>query len=294
METKETMGSTPGLARRTRASGRYSVVVGVHNALGAAMAERSGFDGIWVSSLEVSSSKRLPDANLVNLTEMAQLIREIRAAVRLPVIVDSDNGYGSDELAVRAALEYVAAGADAVCVEDNAFPKRCSFYRDAERTLEEGEDFARRLSVMKQAIDGRAELIARTEGLVAGLGVAATVARVRQYVAAGADALFIQTTSHDLAAYADVLRQVRHLAPILFTPTALPEATAPELHHLGVDVVIFANVVVRTIVRATESTLGVLRQRESLASVQDSIASLETLFDVTGATAPKVALPSAV
>src|SRR5437660_3286386 len=106
-----------GYLEDIRSSGCPVVGVGVHNAVTAELVERAGFDALWLSSLEVSTSKLLPDANVITFSEVAQILREIKSKVTLPIIVDADNGYGSDETAMRAAQEFRDAGATAICLE---------------------------------------------------------------------------------------------------------------------------------------------------------------------------------
>lgn len=264
-----------------RSSGHYALGAGVHNAITAGLAERADFDALWLSSLEVSTSRLLPDVNIITLTEVASILREIYLATNLPIIVDADNGYGSDETARRAAQEFAFAGATAICFEDNAFPKRGSFYEDVERRLEDTDTFSRRIERVKRAAEGRAEIIARTEGLIAGLSISETIKRIRAYVKAGADAVFIQTNRARAEDFRTVLSEVRMLAPIVITPTTLPETPASEFYEQGVDVIIYSNVVMRTIVRAVSQTLLDLREKQFLGSVSDQMASLENLFELT-------------
>jgi phosphoenolpyruvate phosphomutase len=266
-----------------RTSGRYALGVGVHNAFTASLAERAGFDVLWLSSLEASTARLLPDINVITFTEMARICREIRTATTLPVFVDADNGYGSDETAVRAAQEFAFSGATAMCIEDNAFPKRNSFYQGTDRSLEETGDFCRRIEAVRRAAGDRLEVIARTEGLVAGLGAEKTAERARAYVEAGADAIFVQTKEPTLGEFGAVLEEVGGLAPVVCTPTALPDTTAEELGVMGVDVIIYANVVMRAITKGVGEVLEVLREERLLRATDGRIAPLEALFELTDA-----------
>jgi 2-methylisocitrate lyase-like PEP mutase family enzyme len=272
--------------------------VGVHDAITARLADRAGFEALWLSSLELSASKALPDANVITLTEVAERVREIRRASELPILVDADNGYGADEIAVRAALEFEAAGASAICLEDNDFPKRCSFYAGIDRGLETVDDFCRRLSAVRAAIGPRVELIARTEALVAGLPPEEAVRRARAYVGAGADALFVQSSSGGGPVFEQVLAEVRSLAPVMLTPTAMAEASASGLAALGADLVIYSNVVIRALLKGVGEVLTDLRAAERLGAGQGRIAPLQSLFELTAAyqwlerpgSSPRVAL----
>ncbi len=266
-----------------RFSDRYVLGAGVHNAVTASLVERAGFDILWLSSLELSTEKLLPDANVVTFSEVADVLREIKRATTIPIFVDADNGYGSDETAIRAAQEFRFAGATAICLEDNAFPKRGSFYKGIDRHLEDMETFCQRIQRVRRAVGSHLEIIARTEGLVAGLGTRETIERARAYINAGADAIFVQTNQSTVEDFASVLSEIKGLAPIVTTPTALPQLTAAQLHTMGVDVIIFSNVVMRTIVRTVSEILADLRIGQYLNRVQDRIASLEELFELTHA-----------
>lgn len=266
-----------------RSSGHYILGVGVHNAITACLVERAGFAVLWLSGLELSTAKLLPDANVITFSEVSYILREIKKATTLPIIVDADNGYGSDETAIRAAQEFRDAGATAICLEDTAFPKRGSFYSGVERQLEDSNAFCRRIKKVRQAVGNRLDIIARTEGLVAGLGVRKTVERAYSYMEAGADALFVQTNLPTTEDFIRVLSEVQALGPIITTPTALPELSATQLHTLGADVIIFSNVVMRTIIKAVNEALTELKIRQSLSEVRDRLTSLEEIFELTHA-----------
>lgn len=267
--------------RATADSNRYAVGVGVHDALTARIAQRAGFDVVWLSSLEVSAAKGLPDANLINVTEIALVLKDIRRAVDIPIIVDADNGYGSDEMATRAAYEFRAAGADAICIEDNMFPKRCSFYRGLDRVLEDEDDFCKRVTRIKHELGDDVEVVARTESLVAGEEVDSAVRRASKYVDAGADGIFVQTKERDTTRYRAVLQALHPRTSLIATPTALPDTRAEELHEYGIDIIIFSNAVVRAVVQSLVTTLAELRAAERLRAVDRRLAPLDDLFALT-------------
>lgn len=264
-------------------SAHYALGVGVHNAVTASLVERAGFDVLWLSSLEISTAKLLPDANVITFNEVSDILREIKRTTTLPILVDADNGYGSDETAIRAAQEFCSAGATAICLEDNAFPKRNSFYIGIERHLEDIEIFCQRIKKVRQRVDPHLEIIARTEGLVAGKGAKETIERAYAYIDAGADALFVQSGEFTGEDFEKVLREIRGNVPIITTPTALPEVSAEQLHAMGVDVIIFSNVVIRTIIKSVSEVLSILLQKQRFGGVQDRMLPLEDLFEITHA-----------
>ncbi len=266
--------------RLLETQGDYALGVGVHSAITARLAERAGFEVLWLSGLEVSTERALPDMNLITLTEMAAELREVARASSLPVLVDADNGYGSDESMLRAADMFAAAGAAAMCVEDNDFPKRNSFYTGIGRGLEDVRVFAHRLERVRVRVPDL-KLIARTEALVAGLGPDEALIRARAYADAGADAVFVQTIASTVHEFEMVLERLRGTIPIVAMPTKMPGILAADLHRMGADVIVYSNVVMRTMVASLERCLADLRRSERLSAVFDQMADLETLFELT-------------
>lgn len=256
--------------------------VGAHDALTASLVQRAGFNLAWVGSFEASTYRQLPDINLITSTEMAETVRAVRSGCDLPVFVDADNGYGSDETAVRALDMFAAAGADAVCIEDNAFPKRNSLYATQDRKLEHSEAFAERLSRLMGRKTGL-KIIARTEALTAGLGPDEAVRRLEAYIGAGADAVFVQCNGRCADQLPEVVTRVAGKAPLVLAPTSLPETSADEFFDLGANAVVYANVVSRATVRGVTRMLTTLGRSRRLDHITDELSELDEIFDLTGA-----------
>src|SRR5947209_18073055 len=104
------------------------LAIGAHDGLSGRLGERAGFDALWASGFEISASHGVPDANILDLGAHLAAACQINEATALPVIADGDNGYGNAINAAHAALKFARAGIAGLCLEDNAFPKRCSFY----------------------------------------------------------------------------------------------------------------------------------------------------------------------
>src|SRR5437899_10175131 len=135
------------------------LAAGAHDALSAKLAEQAGFDAIWASGFGISAVRAVPDANILTLTETLEAVRRIVDAVALPVVADCDNGYGNAINVMRTAGEFERAGAAGICIEDNEFPKRCSFYAGVRRNLVPAEEHARKV----EAEIGRASCRERGE-----------------------------------------------------------------------------------------------------------------------------------
>lgn len=257
------------------------VGIGVHSPITALLAEDAGADVLWLGSLEVSTSRGVPDRELVTPDCIAQIVADIRAVSALPIYVDGDTGYGSDEFGVRATRLYEEAGADAICIEDNVFPKRNSLDdRVHGRKLVDPQVFARRLESMIQARRS-ISIIARTEALVAGMGPAEAVRRLTLYAEAGADALFAQANLASADQLMPVVQRIAPMRPMVLAPTVLPEVSVDDFARHGPVTVIFANVVIRTVVAQTSKMLRTLMAARSLEAVAAQLAGVETLFELS-------------
>src|SRR5438067_1193842 len=178
---------------------RPLLVAGAHNPLSARLVEEAGFDAIWASGFEISASQGVPDANILTFTENLEIARGIARAVGIPVIADCDSGFGNAVNVVRTVREYEDAGVAAICLEDNVFPKRCSFYSGSRRELASVEEHAGKIRAAKAAQrDGDTFIIARTEALIAGWGQAEALRRARLYADAGADGILIHSKAKSL------------------------------------------------------------------------------------------------
>jgi phosphoenolpyruvate phosphomutase len=257
--------------------------VGVYDAFGACSAERAGFDVLWLSSLEVSAAKGLPDRNIINATQMATVLGEIRLGSVLPVIVDADNGYGSDENAVLAARRYALLGATAMSIEDNSYPKTNSLITGVARELVEADVFSTRIRRVRAALEERSaqlEVIARTEALVAGQGPAEALARCVAYREAGADAVFVQFNKDSVDEFLELIPAVCELGPVVIAPTELPKLSYADFFAMGVDIVINANIGSRSRVRTESEVFRKVRQTGRLADVDDYLVPVSELLRI--------------
>ncbi|MDQ3660570.1 MAG: isocitrate lyase/phosphoenolpyruvate mutase family protein [Actinomycetota bacterium] len=261
------------------------VAVGAHDAMSAQLIESHGFDAVWVSGFGVSTmAHALPDLNLTTMTETVAAAARADAAVRIPVIVDCDNGFGALTNLVRTVREFERAGIAAICVEDNTFPKRNSLYTgESQRALIPAAEQSRRIRAAKAAQESETFVfIARVEALIAGLGVAEACDRADAYVEAGADAILIHSRDKSLGEIEGFLEKWRGVGevPLVAVPTLFPTFSVDELHDKGFQVIIFANQPMRAAVQGMEDTLHTLRRERRAASVDADIASVNHVFDL--------------
>jgi phosphoenolpyruvate phosphomutase len=270
--------------RRTLLRGPGIVLAaGAHDALSAKLAEEAGFDAIWASGFGISAVQAVPDANILTLTETLEAVRRIVDAVDVPVIADCDNGYGNAINVMRTSGEFERAGAAGICIEDNEFPKRCSFYAGVRRELVPVEEHARKIEAATAARRDPAFLvIARTEALIAGLGLDEALRRARAYAEAGADAVLVHSKSSDFSELRSFAAAWDGGVPLVAVPTTYPDVAAAELQAAGFRMAIFANQALRAAIVAMRATLREMRASGAAASVEGRIAPLEEVYALVG------------
>jgi len=258
------------------------LAIGAHNGLSARLGERAGFDAIWASGFEISASHGLPDANILDMSAQLAASLQIAEAVSIPVIADCDNGYGNAVNAAFTARKFARAGIDGVCIEDNIFPKRCSFYDGARRELVSAAEHSLKVRACKDSTDGELFVIARTEALIAGHGMEEALDRGEAYAEAGADAVLIHSKEKTPDQIIEFAHRWTRPTPLVAVPTTYDTITAAELGALGYRLVIFANHGLRAAIRAIEEAYARLLPAGRACVLKGQIASLQTVFDLVG------------
>ena len=260
------------------------VIIAAHNPLGARLAERAGFDGVWASGFELSASYGVPDASLLSMTQHLDMLRAIADAVDLPVVADIDTGYGNAVNVVHAVRQYDRAGAAAVVIEDKKFPKTTSLLESGRQTLVPIEEFEGKVAA---AVDARRDsplmVIARTEALIAGLGLDEALQRAHHYAEAGADAILIHSKSRTPDEVLGFVEAWERETPLVLVPTNYPSLTEAKIAELGkVKLVVYGNHTVRAIVTALEQVYAQIRKDGGVLGVEDRIATVAEVFELQG------------
>lgn len=271
-----------GRLRDEMSAGKTIIAAGAHDGLGARLVEAAGFDAVWASSFEISSSHAVPDASIVTMSEYLDAARNMNQSVRVPIIADCDNGFGNSTNVSYMVRRYETEGIAAVCIEDKRFPKVNSFIGERQ-ALESIEEFTEKIRAGKRSQQTEEFLlIARTEALISGQGADEALRRAEAYVDAGADAVLFHSKARTADEVLSILEKWDGRAPIVVVPTTYYESTVDELSKAGVQVVIFANQAIRAAVRAMRSTLAEVRRCGTTAPVENRIATMQELFDLQG------------
>ena len=240
------------------AKDRPFVLPGAYDALSAKLIERQGFEAFVVGGFPLVGARYgLPDIGLVGLGEMAEGMRDILSATRIPALVDGDHGYGDVKNVVRTVRTYEAMGAGALLLEDQVAPKRCG--HTAGKAVIPGEEMAVKIRAAADSRDSKdLFLIARTDArAVHGLDDA--LRRSEAYLKAGADGLFIEAPQsveelERIASAFDVPQMCNMLIGGL-----TPLLSSRELHDMGFRMIVHGTTLIKRVAKALSDTLAELQ-----------------------------------
>lgn len=261
------------------ADGGMVVAPGVYDGVSAHAVQSAGFDAAYMSggSLAVSLTG-FPDLGFTTLTEVAGQLDRITNVLSVPLIADGDTGYGGPLQVQRTMRAYERAGAAAIQLEDQEFPKRCGHLRG--KSLIPAEEFAMKI---RAAVDARTDpnfmIIARTDA-IATHGFDEAVRRVEMYVEAGADIIFVEAQ--------ETLDQVKQVPKIVDVPTLFnylpassvsPDVSLDDLEEWGYSVVIASGACLWPHVAAVRDAMAALKKNR--AELTPTI-SLVDIFESAG------------
>ncbi|AYY45706.1 methylisocitrate lyase [Citrobacter freundii] len=270
---------SPGLAFRAALSKENPLqIVGTINANHALLAQRAGYQAIYLSGGVAAGSLGLPDLGISTLDDVLTDIRRITDVCPLPLLVDADIGFGSSAFNVARTVKSISkAGAAALHIEDQIGAKRCGHRPN--KAIVSKEEMVDRI---RAAVDARTDpnfvIMARTDALAVE-GLEAAIDRAQAYVEAGADMLFPEAIT-ELAMYRQFADAVQ--VPILANITefgATPLFTTDELRSANVAMALYPLSAFRAMNRAAEKVYNVLRQEGTQKSVIDIMQTRNELYE---------------
>ncbi|HWM80693.1 MAG TPA: isocitrate lyase/phosphoenolpyruvate mutase family protein [Pseudolabrys sp.] len=269
---------------RTRIAGKPIVVApGIYDALTALIATRAGFGSLYVSGAAIAYTRLgRPDIGLVSMAEVAETLSLIRDRVDAHLIVDADTGYGNALNVVRTVQRFEQAGASAIQIEDQDYPKRCG-HLDG-KTLISAEEMCGKIRAAVDARRSRDTLIIGRTDAVAVEGVERAVERAMLYREAGADLLFVEAPKarDDLAQIAARLGSSGPLMANMVEGGKTPPLPAAELEALGYALVIFPGGIVRALGRMASDYYASLAGHGSTEPFRDRMLDFDGLNALIG------------
>lgn len=272
-------------------------ILEVHNALSGLIAENAEettaegevlkFDAMWSSSLTDSTSKGKPDIEAVDTTSRANTINEIFEVTTLPMMYDADTG-GKTEHFEFTIKTLERLGVSGVVIEDKTGLKKNSLFgNDVKQTQDSIENFSHKIQAGKAAqVTHDFMIVARIESLILEAGMEDALTRAKAYIEAGADGIMIHSRRKDPAEIIEFVQKFRaqnQHTPILVVPTSFNTVTTDEFIELGVNVVIYANHMLRaaypSMMKVAQS---ILKNKRSLEAEPDCMPVKQILDLIPG------------
>jgi methylisocitrate lyase len=272
--------STTDQLRRLLSGDDFIIAPGAYDGLTARLIADAGFPVVYATGAGVSNSQLgLADVGLITMTEMLDQARKMVGAVDVPVICDIDTGYGNAVNLHRTVREFVRAGVAAVQIEDQVIPKKCGHF-SGKQLIPMDEAVLKIRAAVEARGDSKLVLIARTDA-IAVAGFEEAMARARAYHEAGADALFVEAprSREELALIGKSLPGVKIATIVEGGHT--PIVPAKDLHAMGFKLAIYANLVLRSSVKAIQKSLAHLHSRGDSEGILADMITMEERGRVT-------------
>lgn len=262
---------------------RILLAPGVYDGLTALLAQDAGFEALYLSGAAVAYTKLgRPDIGLSSVSEMAETMTLIADRVDVPVIIDADTGFGNALNAQRTMRLYERAGAAALQLEDQTYPKRCGHL--ANKSLISKAEMSGKIKAMVDARQSDATLIIARTDAIAVNGLSAALDRAEAYLEAGADVLFIEApkTDADMAAITDQFASRVPLLANMVEGGQTPVSSAQELETKGFSIAIFPGGIVRALAHAGQQYYASLAAHGTTAPFADRMFDFDGLNNTIG------------
>ena len=262
-----------------------------HNGLSALVVENAKvekgeqintFDAIWVSSLTDSTAKGKPDIELVDMTSRINTINEIMEVSTKPIILDGDSG-GLLEHFVFNIKTIERMGVSAIIIEDKVGLKKNSLFgTEVKQTQDSIENFCEKISAGKKAVlTEEFMIIARIESLILKQGMDDAIKRAKAYINAGADGIMIhsrESEPDEIFEFCDKFKEFAPDVPLVVVPTSFNQVYEDEFAKKGVNIVIYANHLIRSSYPAMVETANMILENERCKEADDKCLSIKEIL----------------
>jgi 2-methylisocitrate lyase-like PEP mutase family enzyme len=258
------------------------IAPGVYDALSAHLAERAGFSALYVSGAAIAYTRLgRPDIGLVAMSEVADTVALIRDRVGSHLIVDADTGYGNALNVARTVRLFERAGANAIQIEDQDFPKRCGHLDN--KALVPSQEMVGKIKAALDARQSRETLVIARSDAIAVEGFEQAMARAMSYREAGADILFVEApkTRDELKRIPPALKGVPVMANMV-EGGKTPSLNAADLQALGFSLVIFPGAIVRAVAHTAGEFYASLAANGTSEPFRNRMYDFDGLNDVIG------------
>ena len=268
----------------------------IHNALSGLIIEHtsfesegtlSEFDGMWGSSLTDSTAKGKPDIEAVDVSSRMSMLSEVLEVTTKPIIYDADTG-GQIEHFKFTVKTLERLGVSAAIIEDKTGLKKNSLFgNEVPQTQDSIENFCEKIAAAKSVqVTEEFMIIARIESLILEAGMADAIERAKAYINAGADGIMIHSRKKDPAEileFCSAYKEFGQQKPLVVVPSSFNSITEDELQEAGVNIVIYANQLLRSAFPAMQNTaISILQHGRSLECDENMLSIKEILNLIPG------------
>lgn len=265
----------------------------LHNALSGLIIEKVGlntpqgrreFDGMWASSLTDSTAKGKPDIEAVDTTGRVNTLNEVLEVTTKPIIYDGDTG-GKPEHFQFTVRTLERLGVSAIIIEDKTGLKKNSLFgTEVEQTQDSIEAFSDKIRMGKLAQQSEDfMIIARIESLILGKGVDHAIERAKAFLEAGADGIMIHSRQKDpgeIFEFCNVYNSLENRKTLVAVPSSYSETTEEELERNGVNIVIYANQLLRSAYPAMLKTAHLILENRRSAECDEHMMPIKQILEL--------------
>ncbi len=291
------VGTTPEVRlkrlRRLIASKDIVRIIEAHNGLTGLIAEKTAvdvngrrmeFDGMWASSLTDSTSKGKPDIEAVDISARMNNINDLMEVTTKPIIFDGDTG-GKPEHFVFTVRTLERLGVSAIIIEDKVGLKKNSLFGTSVKQKQDSiESFCRKIQAGKKArVTSDFMIIARIESLILKTGMEDALKRASAYIEAGVDGIMIHSKSEkpdEILKFCENYDRFSKKVPLVAVPSTYDTITDEELSSAGVDVVIYANQLIRSAYPAMVDTAKKILTHSRAYEARENMMSIKEIINL--------------
>ena len=255
-----------------------------HNGISARIVEETGFKGIWASGLAISAQYGVRDSNEASWTQVVDMLEFMSDVTSIPILLDGDTGYGNFNNMRRLVKKLEQRSIAGVCIEDKQFPKANSFINGERQPLADINEFSGKIKAGKDSQhDPDFCIIARIEALIAGWGISEAMKRAEAYHHAGADGILIHSKLSRPTEILEFAKEWAGRLPLVIVPTTYYSTPTEVFRNAEINLVIWANHMLRSAVAGMEKTAAEIFETHTVANIEDNIATVRRIFDLQGA-----------
>ena len=245
--------------KKALSSKQLLLAPGCQDPLSAKLIESHKFKLVFIGGFALSASQYgYPDAGIISLTELTESTRKIQSAINIPSIVDADTGFGGAINIYRTVRDLADAGAAALTLEDQQFPKKCALTKEV-KILNFKDSCERIKTAVKAARENKKQdiaIIARTDAYPI-LGITETITRIKKYKSLGADAIFV--TGIDTKQDLNIISKYKYLNLMLNIHPKI-KFTINDLKKSGIKIAIYSQSILNAYIDATNSVLKTIKK----------------------------------